>query len=339
MKKKIEDTISVIVPIYNKQKYIDISIPSILNQSYKKIEILLVNDGSTDQSLEIIKKYAGLDQRIKIITKPNGGLVDATIEGIKHATGEFIAFLDPDDRWGENFLQILINEMEEDCDFVAAGIYYENGETVIPLYLEQNRKFALKEIEWLRTHYLLGEKSSLPSTALFHARWNKIYRKTCIDKMVDEFGKYRDITLGEDTIFTYLMLCNCNGGKSLSQANYYYYNIGNQQSMMNTDTASKYIEKVNTVYSRYLKLMDKHGDNSEQANMLYYMLIMSLINKCKNNKDKFISIYKIINKDILYKNVLKYFYKRECNLKRKVALYLRMWIESPELYLKIFPTK
>ena len=69
------------------------------------------------------------------------------------------------------------------------------------------------------------------------------------------------------------------------------------------------------------------------------MLIMSLINKCKNNKDKFISIYKIINKDILYKNVLKYFYKRECNLKRKVALYLRMWIESPELYLKIFPTK
>lgn len=114
--------------------------------------------------------------------------------------------------------------MEEDCDFVAAGIYLENGETIMPLYLESDRKFAYNEIGWLRTHYLLGEKSSLPSTAIFHARWNKIYRKTCIDKMVDEFGKYRDVTLGEDTIFTYLMLCNCNGGKSLSQANYYYYN-------------------------------------------------------------------------------------------------------------------
>ena len=240
MKKEDEGTISVVVPIYNQQKYLNISIPSILNQSYDKIEVLLVNDGSTDQSLEIIKKYANLDKRIKIITKPNGGLVDATIEGIKHATGEFIAFLDPDDRWGENFLQILINEMDEDCDFVAAGIYYENGEAITPLCLEKDRKFNLKEIEWLRTHYLLGEKTSLPSTMIFHARWNKIYRKTCIDKMVDEFGKFRSVTLGEDSIFTYLMLCNCNGGKSLSRVNSYYYNIGNQQSMMNTDAAKSW---------------------------------------------------------------------------------------------------
>lgn len=336
MKKKDEGTVSVVVPIYNQQKYLDISIPSILNQSYDKIEVLLVNDGSTDQSLEIIKKYANLDKRIKIITKPNGGLVDATIEGIKHATGEFIAFLDPDDRWGENFLQILINEMDEDCDFVAAGIYYENGEAIIPLCLEKDRKFNLKEIEWLRTHYLLGEKTSLPSTMIFHARWNKIYRKTCIDKMVDEFGNFRSVTLGEDSIFTYLMLCNCNGGKSLSRVNSYYYNIGNQQSMMNTDAANKYIEKVNTVYTMYFRLMEKHGDNSEQANMLYYMLIMSFVNRCKKNKEKFLYIYKKINEEILYKNILKYFCKRECDLKRKIALYLRLWIKSPELYLRIF---
>ena len=336
MKKEDEGTISVVVPIYNQQKYLNISIPSILNQSYDKIEVLLVNDGSTDQSLEIIKKYANLDKRIKIITKPNGGLVDATIEGIKHATGEFIAFLDPDDRWGENFLQILINEMDEDCDFVAAGIYYENGEAIKPLCLEKDRKFNLKEIEWLRTHYLLGEKTSLPSTMIFHARWNKIYRKTCIDKMVDEFGKFRSVTLGEDSIFTYLMLCNCNGGKSLSRVNSYYYNIGNQQSMMNTDAANKYIEKVNTVYTMYFRLMEKHGDNSEQANMLYYMLIMSFVNRCKKNKEKFSYIYKKINEEILYENILKYFCKRECNLKRKIALYLRLWIKSPELYLRIF---
>lgn len=336
MKKEDEGTISVVVPIYNQQKYLNISIPSILNQSYDKIEVLLVNDGSTDQSLEIIKKYANLDKRIKIITKPNGGLVDATIEGIKHATGEFIAFLDPDDRWGENFLQILINEMDEDCDFVAAGIYYENGEAITPLCLEKDRKFNLKEIEWLRTHYLLGEKTSLPSTMIFHARWNKIYRKTCIDKMVDEFGKFRSVTLGEDSIFTYLMLCNCNGGKSLSRVNSYYYNIGNQQSMMNTDTVNKYIEKVNTVYTMYFRLMEKHGDNSEQANMLYYMLIMSFVNRCKKNKEKFSYIYKKINEEILYENILKYFCKRECNLKRKIALYLRLWIKSPELYLRIF---
>ena len=336
MKKEDEGTISVVVPIYNQQKYLNISIPSILNQSYDKIEVLLVNDGSTDQSLEIIKKYANLDKRIKIITKPNGGLVDATIEGIKHATGEFIAFLDPDDRWGENFLQILINEMDEDCDFVAAGIYYENGEAITPLCLEKDRKFNLKEIEWLRTHYLLGEKTSLPSTMIFHARWNKIYRKTCIDKMVDEFGKFRSVTLGEDSIFTYLMLCNCNGGKSLSRVNSYYYNIGNQQSMMNTDAANKYIEKVNAVYTMYFRLMEKHGDNSEQANMLYYMLIMSFVNRCKKNKEKFSYIYKKINEEILYENILKYFCKREYNLKRKIALYLRLWIKSPELYLRIF---
>ena len=71
MKKEDEGTISVVVPIYNQQKYLNISIPSILNQSYDKIEVLLVNDGSTDQSLEIIKKYANLDKRIKIIMIKN----------------------------------------------------------------------------------------------------------------------------------------------------------------------------------------------------------------------------------------------------------------------------
>lgn len=331
-----KDMVSVVVPIYNQEKYLDRSIPSIINQSYKKLEILLVNDGSTDTSLDIIKRYSKMDSRIKVIEKTNGGLVDATIAGIKHATGEYIAFLDPDDKWGKEFLEVLINEMCPQYDFVTAGIYYENRDQLSIFQLKEDHEFDIEDIKWLRQHYLLGENSSLPSNIIYHARWNKIYRKSCIDKFVDEFGEYRDITLGEDSIFTYLMLCNCSGGKSLSKVNTYYYNIGNQNSMMNTDSVNQYMKKINILYKRYYNLMKKHGDEPTQAYMLYYMLIISFIEKNKGNKKNFIYIYNIVKKEELYGKILTYFIKKEKNIKRKIALCLRKMINSPQIYLKIF---
>ena len=105
MTKTIEKkgVVSIILPIFNQEAYLDISIPSVQNQTYKNLEIICVNDGSTDSSVEILKKYEEQDNRIIIISKKNGGLVDATIAGIKRATGEYIVFLDPDDYIGNDF--------------------------------------------------------------------------------------------------------------------------------------------------------------------------------------------------------------------------------------------
>lgn len=110
-----EGKISVIVPIYNQERYLNKAISSIINQKYTNLEIILINDGSTDSSIQIIDDFALKDSRIRAFSKPNGGLVDATIYGINQATGEYIAFLDPDDYIGPLYLWDLLSQMDDDA--------------------------------------------------------------------------------------------------------------------------------------------------------------------------------------------------------------------------------
>ncbi len=128
MKKKV----SVIVPIYNVEKYLEGAIESIVNQTFKDIEIILVNDGSTDNSQEIIKKYAKKDKRIIVINKDNGGLGSARNKGLEKASGDFIAFIDSDDWIQTDMIEKMYNKaMEEQLDVVICSyksIYTNSNE-------------------------------------------------------------------------------------------------------------------------------------------------------------------------------------------------------------------
>lgn len=106
------ERISIVVPIYNMEKYLPRCLDSILNQSYQNIEILLINDGSTDTSLEICKEYSKRDNRVILITKKNGGLSDARNIGIKNSTGEYITFIDSDDCVGKYYIENLYCPMK-----------------------------------------------------------------------------------------------------------------------------------------------------------------------------------------------------------------------------------
>ncbi len=112
--------ISVIIPIYNVEQYLRQCIESVLSQSYNDIEVILVNDGSPDNSLDICNEFAEKYPCIKVIDKENGGLSDARNEGIKNSTGEYLMFLDSDDYWGYNFLEDLATfiEKNEKPDYV-----------------------------------------------------------------------------------------------------------------------------------------------------------------------------------------------------------------------------
>ena len=101
--------ISIIIPVYNVEKYLDKCINSVLMQTYKNIEILLINDGSTDSSGQICESYAKKDSRIKVIHKENGGLSDARNVGIEHSTGSYIMFVDSDDYIDCNMASVLYN--------------------------------------------------------------------------------------------------------------------------------------------------------------------------------------------------------------------------------------
>lgn len=119
---KFLNKISVIVPVYNVEKYLPECLESILNQTLKDIEIICINDGSPDNSLEILKKYSENDARIKIIDKKNEGVGKARNDGIRAATGEFIAFMDSDDYYpSENVIEILYNAAKENGVKIAGG--------------------------------------------------------------------------------------------------------------------------------------------------------------------------------------------------------------------------
>ena len=121
----MNETISVIVPIYNASSFLNKCISSIINQTYKQLEIILVNDGSTDNSLEICNLYASNDERIKIINKENGGVSSARNRGIEAATGKYLIFIDADDYIEKNMFEVLSNDLfKYDVDMSMCG--YKN---------------------------------------------------------------------------------------------------------------------------------------------------------------------------------------------------------------------
>ena len=114
--------ISVVVPIYMIDRYLGICVESLLNQTYRNLEIILVEDGSKDRCSEICDLYAQKDSRIKVIHKENGGLVSARKAGVLAATGRYIGFVDGDDWVGVGFYQSLYNAIiQNDCDVAIGG--------------------------------------------------------------------------------------------------------------------------------------------------------------------------------------------------------------------------
>ena len=111
--------ISIIVPVYNNESYIGKCIESIINQSYSEIEIIIVNDGSTDDTERIVKEYRQKDERIKLYTIDNAGVSNARNFGISKAVGEYIGFVDSDDYIQKNMYEVLLENMDDSVQMVC----------------------------------------------------------------------------------------------------------------------------------------------------------------------------------------------------------------------------
>lgn len=212
--------VSIVIPVYNQEKYLDISLPSVINQTYENIEIVIVNDGSTDDSFNIIKKYEQKDNRIIVVNKSNGGLVDATISGSKIATGDYICYLDPDDYIGNDFIKFFLDRLDENYDIVTAGYYTDNNGIIVPKLLKETRRYNKDEVNELRKSYLWDRKVLAVSNEIYVSRWNKIYKASLVKKIIAKFEKCKNVSLGEDSVFTYLALSNVEVGvKAYHEAN------------------------------------------------------------------------------------------------------------------------
>ena len=213
--------ISVIVPIYNVKDYLIPCIESIINQTFTDLEIILVDDGSTDGCSEICDKYQEIDSRILVIHKENEGLVSARKAGLKAAHGSYIAYVDGDD-WIEPIMyEHMYQELcRQDADIVMCGRYEDTGKISREVFhgIPEGRYGKEELINYVYPQMIVGD--DFFEWMIFPGLWDKLFRRKCVEMfqyMVDN-----RITMGEDAACTYPCLLNADSIYIIHQCLYHY---------------------------------------------------------------------------------------------------------------------
>ena len=233
----MEKLISIIVPVYNAERTLHRCVTSLVEQSYPNIEILLVNDGSKDASLEMCRGYEQQDSRIRVIDKPNGGVSSARNAGLDVARGEYIMFCDSDDwvspLWCEHMVRNHIPQNLTVCEIAWGGPDAEakdqqlSEETIV----ERNR--------FLQFSFVMCPP------------WNKLFERTAIQKSDLRFSG--DLRLGEDLIFVMEYLCNVQGQVRILPQRLYYYDTSTEGSLSKRSAA---MEQCDLFYHRLTAAME-----------------------------------------------------------------------------------
>lgn len=213
--------VSVIVPIYNAEKTLDKCIKSILGQTFKDFELVLVNDGSQDGSLDICKKYQEKDDRIIIVDKANEGCIAARMKGIRTANCEYIMFVDSDDWIDRKTIEIIYSEAVTcNADVTVCNLYKVLGNGIFikkknqSLYFNDDRLYNKEEIKkYLVVAYFHGHP--FPSSLV-----GKLYKKELLENSGKHLKKIR--FLGEDLYFNLEIFLKANTVKTLDKPLYYY---------------------------------------------------------------------------------------------------------------------
>ena len=210
--------ISVIVPLYNVEKYAKRCIESVLTQTFNDYELILVDDGSNDNTGKICDQYAAKDSRIKVIHKKNGGVSSARNEGLDAAQGEWITFLDADDWIEPNFFQIINNDSIDSIDWIFAQwrTVWDNG---LPSEIYDHKT----ELELKNWNDIKNIWDKMANVDICRCPWGKFFRRSIIEENKLRFDN--TLKYGEDTVFNYQFLTKINGLSlnSLENAHYVFH--------------------------------------------------------------------------------------------------------------------
>ena len=264
--------ISVIIPVYNVEKYLETCLNSVINQTYKNLEIIIINDGSTDNSLSICKKYEKLDKRIILIDQDNKGLSGARNVGIKKATGDYIHFLDSDDYINLNYYEKMIEALDNtDADMVVGGFYYE--------------KYAAKNsVRYDYPYCYTSMEDKFIKTQLYFKRfaWRYLVKRTLL---VDNNILFTEGRYFEDWDFTTYITILANKIITAPRTEYFYRK--NQDGIMlgrNKLKAQKRKEDAKYMQKLTDKLLEKYDislpDNVLLYQFRYYFLFIPVLTKC-----------------------------------------------------------
>lgn len=273
--------VTIVVPIYNVSEYLDKCISSLINQTYKEIEIILVNDGSKDNSLDICKKYEQMDHRVRVLDKENGGLSSARNLGIEASTGEYIFFLDGDDFLEKDAIEFAVNKLEiNNADIVVFGVYNTYWKTKTRSRLEKNNKeyeVVMKSEEALIT--MLNRNLSFKWMAC-----NKMYKRNLFETIRFPIGK-----LYEDVGTTYKVIQNAKKIVYCSTPKYNY--VHNPKSITKTFIFNeRELDRIEMSDNMYFGIKT-YTQNKELLNKLeifrlsQYVSVLNVMIRC-NKLDK-----------------------------------------------------
>ena len=228
--------ISVIIPVYKVEKYVERCIQSVINQTYENLQIILVDDGSPDICGKICDEYAKKDHRIEVIHKSNGGLSDARNKGLEIAKGEYIGFVDSDDYIEADMYEVLYNLLKQYNADVSICNFYTVSQGKISIKNADNGINEYNRIEILKEILL---DRNIQSYA-----WNKLYKKELFDEIKYPIGKkYEDIGT------TFFLLEKCNKVVVTGKSEYYY--INRQDSIVNNVTETTITDYIELIMQRY----------------------------------------------------------------------------------------
>ena len=237
--------ISVIVPVYNVEKYLNKCVESILRQTFRDFELILVDDGSPDHSGEMCDAWAAKDPRVRVIHKPNGGLSDARNRGLELSSGKYLCFVDSDDYIAEDMLESLHHLAEKYsvklvcCNFLQVG---EDGTVITP---------ALPVRSGLYTQDGFWKQSFLPGSKIFYnVTWNKLYDRSLFDRVRFPVG-----LINEDAYVLYDIVSQCSRIAVSAKPEYYYLIRENsimrrQWSLKNLTSARAYLTRTEKFIER-----------------------------------------------------------------------------------------
>lgn len=198
----IDTLVSIVIPVFNAECFLVECVESIINQTYKDLEIILVNDGSTDDSLNICNQYAQKDKRVTVINQQNKGVVLARKHGIKNAHGKYITFVDSDDYIAQEYIETMLNNIG-DADLVTSSLI--DGKRVGEDAIDEGVYDISKRIKLIRN---MVYKENTSCNGLITTITTKLF-KTSIAKMVIDTVD-EQVYYGEDAEFLYKYILDCN---------------------------------------------------------------------------------------------------------------------------------
>ncbi|MEM6865188.1 MAG: glycosyltransferase family 2 protein [Bacteroidota bacterium] len=267
--------ISVIVPIYKIEAYLPKCVESLLQQTFSKFELILVNDGSPDGCSQICDDFAEMDSRIKVVHKENGGLLSARKAGLKAASGKYISFVDGDDWVDRYYLDILVKLAEANSsDLVVTGHFREfDGkiETIKPkstgIYDEQDIKRTILPKAIFNGNFCEHGISTYV--------WNKLFKKELLSRIL--FDIPNEIIMGEDAAITYSYLCLAKN-LVVSRIPLYYYRQRHDSIVKSIENQSKEYYRLglltNFLKTKLGEILPDKNLNKQITNYLYSQILV-----------------------------------------------------------------